>query len=253
MSPSPVPRPDTGENVMLNTRHTRRSLAVMLVTVALLAPTISCAENCDPGTEARLQFLESRLDAGERNAKIWWGTWMAVFSVGVVYGVVSGAALHDDQSNQANAYMTAGKSALGIAQLALRPHVARYGAEKIRAIPKSSSESCAERLRLAEQTMETAAREGSMRWSWQAHLTSLVLNLGAGLAISYGWHDEGTGWKSFGISETSAEAHIWTHPYRARADWSDYRNEFNGTPLAREPASLNFGAQPGGVGVVYRF
>jgi hypothetical protein len=101
--------------------------------------------------------------------------------------------------------------------------------------------------------MESNAKDANMRWSWQAHVTSLVLNLGTGLAISYGWHDPGSGWKSFGVAEASSEAHLWTHPTRAKDDWADYKNQYNGTPLAMDPPSLHFGAQAGGVGLVYRF
>jgi hypothetical protein len=219
----------------------------------LATPVLSYAQACDPDTEARLEFLEARLEDGQRSAKIWWWSWMTVFGAGLVAETVSGAALHEDQSNQANSFINAGKSALGIIDLTVRPHVARHGADRIRAIPKTSSEACAQRLALAEKTMAQSAKEGSMRWNWKRHVWSLTLNLAHGLAIAEGWHDEGTGWKSFGVSETSAELHLWTHPTRARDDWAEYQSQFRGGPSAATPSTWNFAAQPGGIGVVWRF
>jgi hypothetical protein len=233
-------------------RSTRRSLAVTLVTAMLATPVLSYAQSCDPDTEARLQFLETRLEDGQRSAQIWWWSWMTVFGVGAVASTVS-AVLHDDQSNQANSGILAGKSLIGVLDLSLRPHVARHGADRVRAVPKTSSEACAQRLALAEKTMAQSAKEGSMRWNWKRHLWSLTLNLAHGLVIAEAWHDEGTGWKSFAVSETSAELHLWTHPTRARNDWAEYQSEFSGAPAARARSSWNFAAQPGGVGVVWHF
>jgi hypothetical protein len=237
---------------MQHARATRQSLAVMLLTVALLAPTIACAQVCDPDTEARLTFLESRLEDGQRNAKIWWGSWMTVFTIGVVAGVTQGI-IHDDQSNQANSYITAGKAGLGIVNLTLRDKYAWRGADRIREIPKSSSEMCTRRLQFAEQTMEKVADEDSMRWSWKRHLWSFALNLTHGLVIAEAWSDPGTGWKSAGISEAASEAYLWTHPTRGRDDWHDYQSKFGGGPVSLNSPYWDFAPRPGGVAVVYNF
>ena len=236
---------------MPNSRFTRQSLAVMLVTAILVAP-IAARAQCDSDTEARLEFLETRLDEGERAAKWWWGSWLAIFSIGVASGIASGI-MHDDQSNQADAYITAGKATLGIIDLTVRPHVARHGADKVREIPKSSAESCTERLKFAEETMEQSAEEGSMRWNWKRHLWSLTLNLAHGLVIAEAWHDEGTGWQSFAVSEVSSEAFIWTHPTRARYDWREYQSQYGARHIGAETSQLHFAPRPGGVQVIWRF
>src|SRR5262249_52708880 len=136
----------------------------------------------------------------------------------------------------------------------IRPYPSRHGAEMIRAIPKSSAEMCGERLALAEKTMRQAADEASMRWSWKRHVWSFTLNLTAGLVVAYGWHDQGTGWKSFGIGEGSPEGFIGPHPPRAGYDWQDYQQEFGGSPLSMaSPAYGDFAAPPGGIGVIWTF
>lgn len=232
---------------------TLRPFVAAVMAAALLFSSVPArAQSCDAGTESRLQFLEGRLDEGQRNATWWWRSWLGVFTVGAIYKTAQGATTHDG-SNAAAAYIAAGKSVLGIAELTLRPHVARHGAAPMRVISKATPEGCAERLRLAEKTMEMAAGDGNMRWSWKRHLSSLVLNLAAGLAVSEGWHDEGTGWRDFGISEASSELHIWTHPTRAVDDWTEYRSQFDGAPVASGPSMLRFAAIPHGVGVRWEF
>lgn len=237
---------------MHKTSITHKTTAALIVAAILLAPAAGYAQTCGAETEARLQFLETRLDEGQRNMLWWYRSWLTVFTIGFVYSVASGAT-EDDGSNQAADFIQAGKSMLGVIDLRVRPHIARHGAEPIRAIAKSSDAACAQRLALAESTMEKAAEEGSVRWSWKRHLWSLMLNLGAGLAVAEGWDDEGTGWRDFGVSEASAELHIWTHPTRARYDWADYRTEFDHAPAAAAPSTLRFAAQRGGLGLVWKF
>ncbi|HXC53639.1 MAG TPA: hypothetical protein VN634_22315 [Candidatus Limnocylindrales bacterium] len=233
-------------------RAPRRCLAAMLVTVALLAPSIASAQACDPNTEARLDFLETRLEDGQPRAKLWWGSWMAIFTIGVVAGVTQGT-LHDDNGAQVNNFITAGKAVLGMADLTFRPHVARYGADRVRAIPKSSSANCTERLHLAEKTMETAAKEANMRWDWKRHVWSLTLNLAHGLVIAEAFkHDQSDGWTSFAVSEVSSEAFLWTHPTRAANDWNDYHQQFDGTRLSKL-GEWHFAPHPGGIAIAYNF
>ncbi|MFN2375372.1 MAG: hypothetical protein ABR538_02470 [Candidatus Binatia bacterium] len=230
----------------------RSAVAVLLAFTFLVTPRMSLAQVCDPDTEARLQFLETRLDEGQADAKLWWQAWMAVFTLGVVFSATLGA-LEDNNEKAAAQYVQGAKSILGVADLTFRPHVARHGAAPLRAIPKTTAAYCTERLTMAEDTMEKAAKMGAMRWNWKRHLWSLVLNLGAGIAIAEGADEPEQGWQDFGISQVSAEIHIWTHPTRAVDDWSSYRTEFNGAPSAAAPSNWRFAASPGGVGVRWQF
>jgi hypothetical protein len=229
-----------------------RPIAAILATSLVLAPLAARAQSCDADTEARLEFIEGRLDANQHMEKIWWGSWLAVFSIGAAYGITAGVL--EDNNEKADAYyVTAAKSTLGIIDLTVRPHVGRLGAAPIRAIPKTSAASCAERLRLAEHTLEKANDMSSMRWSWKRHLTSLVLNLGAGIAIAEGADEPEQGWRDFGVSEVSSEVHIWTHPTANHDAWAEYHEKFNGAPAARAPTEFHLAAHSGGLGFVYKF
>jgi 4-amino-4-deoxy-L-arabinose transferase-like glycosyltransferase len=233
-------------------RTTRfHSFAAVLAATLVLVPVAARAQ-CDADTEARLEFIESNLEANQPREKLWWGSWMAVFSVGAAYGITAGA-LEDNNEQAAASYVTAAKATLGIVDLVVRPHVGRHGAAPIRAIPKTSSASCAERLRVAEQTLEKAGDMSSMRWSWKRHLSSLVLNVGAAVAIAEGADEPERAWQDFAISEISSEVHIWTHPTKNAAAWADYRQKFSGAPAATAPRSFDFAFHRGGLGFVYKF
>lgn len=230
----------------------RRLVASVVVASLLLTPLAASAQSCDPSTEARLQYLEARLDEGQANSKLWWRSWMAVFVIGLGFKTTTGA-MRGDRSNAAADFIAAGKSGLGIAELSLRSHLGRFGAERVRAIPKTSPERCAERLRLAEDSLESIAKDDGGRWSWARHLSSLLLNLGAGLATAEGWDDEDTGWRDFAVSEASSELNIWTHPTRGVGDWAEYRHQFDGAPSAENPRLFRLAATRGGLGFVWKF
>lgn len=232
-------------------KYSRCVVAACAFALALAGPVRSYAQ-CDADTEARLQFLETRLEEGEHAMDWWWGSWMAVFSIGVVYSFVDGA-LENDGSNQAAAFFQGGKSALGVTQLLLRPHVGRHGADRVQRIEKSSAEGCRERLALAEKSLRQAAKEGNIRRSWAAHVTSLALNLGVAIAIDEGWDDEGDAWRDFGVSEASSEIHIWTHPTRAVRDWDEYQRQYNNLPAAATAPTFRLAATGRGLGFVWKF
>jgi hypothetical protein len=230
----------------------RRALAVTLAASLLLSPLAAHAQSCDPGTEARLDFLETRLAEGQSNARLWWRSWLAVFTIGLLYKGTTGA-VRGDGSNAAADWFAAGKSAIGIAELTLRSHVGRHGADRVRAIAKTSPDNCAQRLRLAEHSLELAAGDAGGRWSWIRHVTSLLLNIGTSVAVDAGWDDDGTAWRDFAVSQVSSELHIFTHPTRAVDDWAEYRRQFDGTPEAAAASSFHLAATRGGLGFVWKF
>jgi len=238
---------------MLHPVLTRPVVATLLAASFVCTPVAALAQSCDAGTEARLEFIETRLEEARSRELLWWRSWLAVFSIGAVYGVVAGQMEDNNEIAVAN-YVTSAKSVLGIADLSLRPHLGRHGAARIRAIPKTSAESCAERLRLAEETLEVAGEQANIRWSWKRHMSSLVLNLGAAVAVAEGADEPEQAWRDFAVSEVSAEVHIWTHPTRNHDNWEEYRQKFNGAPAAALRPTWRIAATPGGgVGVVWKF
>jgi len=236
------------------TRFRPASITAVALLLALSSTPLVQAQTsaCDSQTNARLDFLETRLEAGRTHATWWWRGWLGVFSVGAVAQSVR-AGLEDHASDRADMLFSVGKSLLGVADLTLRPHATRHGADAGRAIPTDSAENCARRLAAAEQALTQAAKEAEVRYSWTRHLTSLALNLGAAVLVSEVWDDRRTGWTSFAISEASAEAHIWSHPWRAEDDLEKYHERFDGAPTAAIDTQWQLAAGPGGLEVRWEF
>lgn len=226
----------------------------LLATVGSTVPA-SAQSACDAATQERLRFLESRLEEGRTNASLWWRGWLATFAIGAVVQS-SRTAFTDNHGREADFLFSAGKSLLGFAELTFRPIVAKDGADPAFAIPENSAEHCARRLSVAEATLARASEQEAERYSWTRHLSSLALNLTAGVLVAEVWHEQAVGWSSFGVSETFSELHIWSQPWRAIDDWNEYRERFDAreaSPSASVPAQWRLAAGPRGLGVMWRF
>ena len=87
----------------------------------------------DSELDARLRFLEERIDAGETYTKGWQYGWTGGYALGA--GVGTGLAIKTDRAkNRANHIVTASKAALGTTRMLLQPHPGRHGADAMRAV-----------------------------------------------------------------------------------------------------------------------
>jgi hypothetical protein len=177
---------------------------------------------CDANTAMRLSFIEKRLDAHRRHNAYWWKGWTTVYAAGIV---VEGAraGMEDDKGKRADYVVGAAKSVLGTAQLLLDPPVGRHGAEPLQALPASDPESCARRLAAAEALLRTSAEESRERFSWQAHVANVALNLAGALIVTQGF-DEKRGWTSGALGVAVGEAMLWSRPWRADEDLAEYED-----------------------------
>ncbi|MBI5506952.1 MAG: hypothetical protein HY899_19365 [Deltaproteobacteria bacterium] len=234
--------------------HRRRTLtAVLAVMLALSStPSVNAQTACDSETNARLTFLEARLDEGRRHASWWWNGWLAVFSVGAVVQGTK-AALSRFDGHDGDLLVSTGKSLLGVTDLRRHPLIATDGADAVRAIPTDSPGNCARRLALAERTLARAAEEAETRDSWTRHLGSLAFNLGTAALVAGVWDDGDAAWQSFELSQPLSEGHILSQPWRASDDWHGYRTKFDGAPAPAAAPQLSLGAGPGGIGVLWAF
>lgn len=229
----------------------RRSLAALTLLLNIALPCSARAQSaCDAQTAARIDFLESRLDAGRTRAAWWYYGWLSFFAVGVG---VQGTRAAVTGGHDADLLSGAIKAAIGVTELALRPLPGRRGAAESRAIPEDSQQNCTLRLDIAERTLERAAEQGHTRTSWLQHLSSLAINLTASVLVDTVWDDERRAWESFAISEAVSEVHLWTHPWRAIGDLEDYRTRFDGAPTAALQWQWRVAAAPGGLALQWKF
>ncbi len=243
--------PSRGRGGSVRSRLVAKSGTVLACILVLLARSSALA--CDTDTQARIDFIESRLADGQKHASWWWHGWMAVFVAGVVVESVD-AGLERNTGKRADDLITVGESVLGIADLVFDPIVAREGVSRLREMPAGNDAQCALHLAAAEETLRSAASQVEERTSWMAHLIELAINLGAGLAVSEGWGERATGWTSFGVGESLSEAQLWTLPTRPIDDLDAYRRTFDSAPLVHtDSAGWHLAPGMGGIRLVRSF
>ncbi len=200
--------------------------------------------------EARLGFIEERLDDGRRTAQVWQYGWTGAFAVGLVSSTAQ-AVLADDGDERVYQIVGAVKSAGALGQMLTDPLPARLGADPVRAVPADSAEGRLQRLAVGErQLVENAARAES-RYSWRRHLEGVTTNLiGGGVIYALGDSTDALVSTLSGI--LVGELQIWSQPWRATSDLGDYRNAFPSTMASR---GIEWQLRPTlhGVEVAFRF
>ena len=229
----------------MTTSRNHPRLLLLAVLACLLAPRPAAADAaCDPGTRARLAFIEGRLEARRGYANVWWLGWTAVYGAGVaVEGVRAG--LENERGRRADFIVGAVKAAIGTSRLLSFPPTARAGGAPLHAREAGSRAQCLERLAAAEARLRQAARESHRRWAWQPHAINVGLNMAGALVVAEGF-DESRGWTSAGIGIAVGEAMILSHPWSADDDLADYEARFGDRP-PRERARWRL--EPWGPGV----
>ncbi len=178
----------------------------------------------DAELDARLRFLEERLDAGERGAKYWQWGWAGFFSGSVLYG--TGRAIASDHAkDRVSHIVSAAESVIGTVHQFFWPLPGRNGAAPMRAIPGDSREAKIARLSAGESELLAIAVRTKDRTDWKYHLGNVALNAaGAGAIFAYG-HDSDA-WQALGIGIAIGEISIWTAPRRGSQDLEDYQTRF---------------------------
>ncbi|MFL5332875.1 MAG: hypothetical protein ACJ8H8_06785 [Geminicoccaceae bacterium] len=189
-------------------------------------------EGLTPGeVNARLGFLEERLDAGRNTARAWQYGWTGVFGAGAVLGAAQ-AITADDGDERVYQIVGTVKSVGALAQMLTDPLPARLGAEPMRAMPEDTPRGRQLRLAVGErQLVENAARAES-RFSLRRHLEGVTTNLIGG-AVIWALGDRRDAALSTLSGIVVGQAQIWSQPWRATSDLDDYREAFPTTIASR--------------------
>jgi hypothetical protein len=200
----------------------------------------------DSELDARLAFLEERLDDGELYSKVWQWGWTGGYSLGVVIGVGKaisccsnrkagpgtfrvngGFHSRKEKRNEQRVthYVTAVKGAIGTTRMLLMRHPGRHGADAMRAIEGDSREAKLARLAKGEELLQSVAKTAHRRWSWKAHAGNIGLNL-AGAGFIFGFGRESDAWESLGIGIGVGTLQILSAPKRGIQDLDDYETRF---------------------------
>lgn len=178
----------------------------------------------DAGINTRLTFLSESLKEQQVPAMAWWGGWLAVQSIGVIFSTSS--AILNPHIWRVKA-VTGVQSAIGLAGLLIAPLDTAYGYDIINSMPDTTVEERFLKLRMAEELLFSAARRERVGSSWIAHFAGAALGITGGLliwlAFDRPWHE---GALNLLIMVVGAEARILTQPVTAVRHWDEYQRRF---------------------------
>ena len=202
------------------------TLTVPTATTATVASTAGDAQ-----LDAKLRFLEERLDESVTHAKAWFWGWMSVF---VVSAGVQGARLAlvdsadaDATAQRADLVITIVRSALALGNHLLRYRIkVRDGADPMRAISGDDRRAKLERLAMGESLLEDYAAESERRYSWIRHALSAAVNLAGFFILWLGYDDLTQGIINSAVGLVVGETIIWTQPWQPVSALEDYRSTF---------------------------
>jgi hypothetical protein len=178
----------------------------------------------DSELDARLAFLEERLDGGEKYAKFWQWGWTTGYGLGIAIGSAQ-AIDEDDGKKRTNHIVTAAKGVIGTSRMLLSRHPGRNGADAMREIPGDSREAKLQRLEKGEETLQQVAKRAKQRTNWKPHAGNLALNA-AGGAFIFGFGRDKDAGISMGVGIAVGTLQILSAPKRGIQDLSDYETEF---------------------------
>lgn len=183
----------------------------------------------DSDVEARLGYLEERLDARRGYSRWWWNGWTGFYSLGVVVQTAR-AIPEDDTSKRADLIVSAVKATGGVVNLLRRPLQAKRGADPVRALPSATADDRRLQLVRAEEQLRINAKEADGRYSWLRHTLNVGVNCVGAVIVDEGFDDPWRGWRSAGIGIAVGEAMIWSQPWWPTGDLRDYEQRFGASP-----------------------
>jgi hypothetical protein len=231
-------------------RSTRLApLAAALLLVAGRAAAQGTATPADAEVTNRVAFIESALDAGRPAADLWWYGWLAGYGAATA-GQIAVCSSTDDQKQRQDMRVGAYNAALGAVGQAVFPLEAGRFAARLKELPAATPEARRAKLAAAEDYLRRAAAQERLGRSWQPHVLSAAVNLGAGLAIWQHYDRPARdGLVTFAISQLVSEIQIFTQPMRATRDLREYekRTDFDRAAAVRTERTWYVSAIPGGV------
>lgn len=180
----------------------------------------------DEEIEARLRFLDSRLQELRKPSSYWQYGWSGFYSV-------SGAAQlykavdESDSDDEVKYFVGAAKSAGALAMLLVKPLPVVEGMDTYAQMPSDTKEQKLARLEKAESLLRREAIRADSRYTLKPHMLTVGVNLvGAAVIAAFGDSDDALGSAALGIA--IGEAAIWTQPSASIKHWDSYHQKFNG-------------------------
>ena len=207
-------------------------IATLLLALVML-PTSALADGLtrnpsalsDAELDARIAFIEERLDAGSKHAYYWQWGWTGGYATGIALGTAQ-AVMTDDGENRASYISTAVRATIGTTRLLVWRHPGRNGADAIDESLYGNTRSAKERrLVKGEELLQAVSKKAKERTNWKAHAGNVGLNL-VGAAFVLGFGNALDAAEDFGVGVLVGTAHIMSAPKRGIQDLEDYESRF---------------------------
>ncbi len=235
--------------------HRAGHLAIALTALTgVIAPRAAVAQTredheaiADPDLDRRLDFLRRRINAEHRYATIWWGTWVGIYSAGVVaqswrMGMATSAA------SRADLLISSIKAMGGLMRLSATPMNGIEGQGRPECAPSCSREEKLDELRRAERILERNAHRVERNHAWYTHVANIGVNAAGGLIVALGYGAPTTAAISAGLGAAVGEVMLFTQPSSAPDDLADYRA---GMPAPPPPKPIRWRVSPLGAGAAF--
>lgn len=196
--------------------------------------------------DARLRFLEDRLERPRAYAEVWQYGWSAVQGAAIIWRLPF--LNSDDKDTQLRGMVDVVKATFGLADLWVgQPIPAFRGADPIRAMPGRTRAEKIAKIERGEAILRDSARRATDRATFWDHRRILGFNLlGGAVLLVFG--DEQDALMSTLIGIAGGELQMWTEPARAVRDLREYEGRFG--PQQR---GWSLGVGPAGVRATLRF
>jgi len=211
-------------------RFYRFIIGLVTVIVISFTGTSAFADSVsDDELSRRIDFIQSRLDDGTKNAKRWQYSWLGI-NGGVAaaqFGLAASQTDEDEKNDQYDNIVGGISNVLAVGDLVFNPLDSWNAAGKLQNFPQETDEEKKAKLLFAEQLLKDCADREIYGRSWVAHGLAGLVSLIGGAAIALDEDEEGDyryddGAIFFASSLLFAEIQIFTMPTRSIKDWETY-------------------------------
>ncbi len=240
--------------------RTVATLLLVLYTSTAIAE-VPCADPDDAEVTTRIAAVQQHLDDDQLWSQVWWYGWMAAYTA-LAVGQLTLGLVQDENKTRDRYLVGMTGSVLGATLLAARPMTSAYGADWLRATADGTAEERLEKLRVAEDLLETAHDRQEAARGWLAHTAGAVWSLGSSAFVYWVIKDETGALINLIGSTVLGEGRVLTAPSGSIDSFREYRKA-NPTPVCtvearrrpQAPPSPTWAIVPSGLGLgaVVRF
>lgn len=225
---------------------------VFFLLIFILQVSKLSAQNEIPDSivSVRINYIQTMLDQGKPNAKLWWNGWLYGYSAATV-GQGIAFLMSDELKAKQDLSLGAATTLVGAMGQLLMPMTPASALGRLALAPGDTPDERIAKLKKAEEMFEASANREKDGRSWKMHAASGTVNLSSGLITWLGFDRTfKSGLINFAINSAITEAQIWTQPTRAIKDYTNYRDKYQkGLPTAmyKPKSQLYVNTFPGGL------